>query len=245
MSSQKRAENGADNAEHERQFHECLEKLEALESKVCSAHGETVQSLSEVSAAYQQLLQERHGSQEEIRQIGTEFRAMCDSVEQDRAESRKARASIQEHLQRLASGLAEAAGQSSSPRDEELAQVLEATRQQQVAWQEDRAQLQAELEAERQRTAQQSEALADQHHLAAQQQAELAGELKRMRSLLDIILNHMNQPSNTTAGNQTSSTEDSAVAAVLAQFEMLQRELAQRRTGRQESAAKGGSAGRG
>ena len=237
LGTQHQAEHEAAGAEHERQFRECLEELRELKAKIQSAHEETVRIGSETSAVHQQFLQEHaevRETREEIRRISTEFRAMREGVEQDRVESRQRQETIQEHLQRLASISADsAAAQSLSHHDEQLSEVLEATRQQQAAWQQDRAGLEAKLEAERQRSAQQNEVLAEQRRLAAQQQAELAGELKRMRSLLEVLLSHMNKPfgANTNGDNQASSSENAAVESVLAQFEMLQRDLAERRAG--------------
>jgi len=245
LSSQRQAEQETGGAEHERQVHESLDELRELASTVRSAHEESAQVWSEISATHQQFVREHaelHESQEEMRRIGAEFRAMREDVERERAESRQVQASIQEHLQRLASVTAEAlAAQPPSGQDEQLSQVLEATRQQQAAWQQDRAGLEAELEAERQRAAQQNEDLAEQRRLVAQQQAELAGELKRMRSLLEVILNHMNRPSANAATGKpaSSSSEDAALGSVLAQFEMLQRDLAQRRADGQKSTVKG------
>ena len=237
LGTQHQAEHEAAGAEHERQFRECLEELRELKAKIQSAREETVRIGSETSAVHQQFLQEHaevRETREEIRRISTEFRAMREGVEQDRVESRQRQETIQEHLQRLASISADpAAAQSLSHHDEQLSEVLEATRQQQAAWQQDRAGLEAKLEAERQRSAQQNEVLAEQRRLAAQQQAELAGELKRMRSLLEVLLSHMNKPfgANTNGDNQASSSENAAVESVLAQFEMLQRDLAERRAG--------------
>lgn len=244
LSTQHQAQHETAGAEHGRQFHECLEELRELQAKVLSAHEEAERVWSEISATHQQFRQEHvelHETQEEMRRISTELHTMCEGVERDRVELRQMRESVQEHLQRLASVSAESAAQSSSGHDEQFAQVIEATRQQQAAWQNDRVGLAAELEAERQRTAQQNETLAEQRCLAAQQQAELAGELKRMRSLLEILLNQMNQPfgANTDNGNKTSSSsENAALESVLRQFEMLQRDLAQRRADRLKDTAK-------
>ena len=167
---------------------------------------------------------------------------MREGVDQERVESREREESIEEHLQRLASVVAEsAAAQSPSGNNEQLTQILDTARQQQAVWQEDRAKLEAELEAERQRCVQQNEALAEQRRLAAEQQAELAGEVKRMRSLLELLLNHMNQPAGGSNGDgkpTSPSSENAALGSMLAQFEMLQRDLAQRRAGGAKDTAK-------
>ena len=71
--------------------------------------------------------------------------------------------------------------------DPQIADILEHARQQQAEWLQQRAALEAELDAMRRRAAEQAEALSEQKRLAGQQQAELAGELKRMRSLLEAL----------------------------------------------------------
>jgi chromosome segregation ATPase len=244
LGTQLQVEREAAGAEQERRFRECLEELRELNAKVGSAHEETTRIGSEVSSGRQQLLQENvemHEMREEMRRITTEFRAMREGVEEDRAESSQKLAGIQEHLERLTSISAQAAAAPPLPaHDERLSEVIEATRQQQAAWQQDRDGLEAKLEAERQRSAQQNEALAEQRRLAAQQQAELAGELKRMRSLLEVLLNHINQPlvANTGDRTQTASSDNAALESVLAQFEMLQRDLAERRAGWHKTPAK-------
>ena len=245
LSTQQQAEHETANNEHGRQFHECLEELRGLEAKVCSAHEEAERVWSEISATHQKFLQEHAGLdeiQEEIRGVSTEFRTMLQDVEKDRVETRQLQESIQEHVQQLARVSAEAmATQSVSSHDEQLSQIVETIRQQQAAWQQDRVLLESELETERQRAAQQNEAFVEQRGLVAQQQAELDGELKRMRSLLEILLNNMNQPfgTNTDHADQTASCpENAALESMLAQFEMLQRDLAQRRESRYKDAAK-------
>ncbi len=237
LSAQRQEVDQAASAEYERGFSQCLEELQKLQAGVISAQEETAKIWSEISKTHQQFLQEHaqlHETKEEICRISTEFRALREGIEQDRAASSHSFESIQECLQQLTDVSAEsAAAQSLSGHDEHLSQVIEATRQQQAAWEQDRANLEAQLAAERQRSAEQNEVLTEQRRLTAQQQAELAGELKRMRALLEVLLNNMNQPpeGNPGDGNQASSSENAALETVLAQFEMLQRDLAERRAG--------------
>lgn len=242
---QYQAEQEAAGAEHEQKFRACLKELRELEGKVRSAHEGIVQVWPEISNTYQKFLQEHaelQKTREEIRHLGTEFRTMREGIEQDRVELRQRQESLGEHLQRLASHLAESAAvQPLSGRDEQLSQILDVIREQQAAWQQDRARLEAELEAERQRAAQQNEVLAEQRRLAARQQAELDGQLKRMRSLKDVLSNNMNQPfvAKSDDGNQTSSSsEDAALASAFSQFQMLLRDHAQRRADGHKKTAK-------
>jgi chromosome segregation ATPase len=204
--------------------HKCLE--------LSSRHEAERETDGEHERRFQECLTGLHA---EIGQICAEFHAMREDAERSKAESRQFQEKVQEHLERLTGALAELATRPwSAGQDEQLAQILESTRQQEAAWRQDRAGLEAELEAARQRAQAQSEALAEQRSAAAQQQAELSGELKRMRSLLEGILKQMHQPSSTDTGDPTaSSSENAALASMLAQFEVLQRDLAQRRAVRQ------------
>ena len=245
VSAQHRTDQEAAGAEHESQFRECMEELRDLKTKVCSAQKETEKLWSEISATHQQFLQEHselRETREHLLHLNAEIRTMREGVEQQRTESLKKQDSIEEHLKRLASSFADlATAQPAAGNDEQLARILETSRQQQANWQQDRAGLEAELEAERQRTARQNEALTEQRRLAAEQQAELAGELKRMRSLMELLLNHMNQPAGGNAGDgkqASSSPENAALESMLAQFEMLQHDLAQRRAGGLKDMAK-------
>jgi len=241
---QYQAEREASRAEYEEQFRASLEELRDLEAKVRSAHEGIVQIWPQISGTYEKLLQEHavvHETREEIRQISSEFRTMREGVERDRVEVRARQESIQEELQRLARIVAEpAAAPALSDHNEQLSQILDVIREQQVAWQQDRARLESELEAERQRAAQQDELLAEQRRLAAQQQAEVDGQLKRMRLLLDVVSKDMHPPfdANSDDQNQTSSMENGALGSAFSQFQMLARDHAQRRAGRNKDTAK-------
>ena len=134
-------------------------------------------------------------------------------------------------LSTVAAELAEARAQPTS--DPQIADILEHARQQQAEWLQQRAALEAELEAMRRREAEQTEALSEQKRLAGQQQAELAGELKRMRSLLETLGSHVRGEPAATGGEAKSPPDDNAVlGSVLAQFEMLQRDIHLRRSKR-------------
>jgi chromosome segregation ATPase len=198
---------------------------------------------SEISTRREELLKERaefDKIREELRRSNEQAAAMRDGLEKGQIASEQRQNRIEEQLERLANAVEKAAVSAPSGRDEQLVQAVEAARQQQANWQQDRASLEAELRAERQRTSQQSDALAEQRRTAAEQQAELAGELKRMRSLLEHLLNHMRQPASGAGDGKAmpASPENAALESMLAQFEMLQRDLAQRRAGERKDSAK-------
>jgi len=240
LSTQTQAEQEAFGAQYVKQFQECIDQLQALREEYGSGRKDTEKMWSEISAFQQQYLEEHselRETQKELQRIAKELQAMRDGVEQERAESQRRQENIENHLQKMAKTVTETiAAQTMAGTDEQIAQLMESARQQEAAWQKDREGLETELETERQRTARQNEMITDQRRLAAEQQAELAGELKRMRSLLELLLNHMNQPMG--GDGRQSGSENSALESMLAQFEMLQRDLAQRRASSLKETAK-------
>ena len=136
-------------------------------------------------------------------------------------------ASVESQLSRLSTltrSLTEA--QARPAQDSQIAEILEYTRQQQAEWLQQRATLEAELDAMRRRAAEQAEALSEQKRLAGQQQAELAGELKRMRSLLEALGGQVRGgPVVAQRKHKPQPVDSSVLGSVLAQFEMLQRDI--------------------
>ena len=117
--------------------------------------------------------------------------------------------------------------------DRQISEVLEHTRQQQADWIEQRAALEAELDAMRRRATEQAEALSEQKRLASQQQAEFTGELKRMRSLLETLASQVRgEPATAGQGAKPPVVDSTVLGSVLAQFEMLQRNITVRRSKR-------------
>jgi chromosome segregation ATPase len=133
--------------------------------------------------------------------------------------------------------------------NDELEQRFRRLQQHQASLEQERTVLESELEAVRNRAAEMTELLAEQKQQAAAQRAEWAGELKRMRRLLEGISGHLadgglpaaahesdcRQPS--AADVEATSTpldEDPILDSVAAQFEMLQKDLAKRRAAKSE-----------
>jgi len=132
--------------------------------------------------------------------------------------------------------------------------------QQHTQLQQERREMESQLETVRNRAAEMTDAVAEQKRIAEKQQAQWSGELKRMRRLLEGIsgailqreavpYNGDSQPQaqpNTTNNHHTTDNPDTAnnhntaddpeaadadpvLDSVLAQFELLQQDLAQRR----------------
>jgi chromosome segregation ATPase len=111
-------------------------------------------------------------------------------------------------------------------------------------WQQERAVLETELEAVRNRVAELSETLADEKRSVAEERANWSGELKRMRRLLErqpgpqveSAAVPMSAPPQSATGvppaepsPAAASGGDPVLNSVAAQFEMLQKDLARRR----------------
>ena len=178
---------------------------------------------------------------ESFRQIAGEFSAVKEDVHRERKDLHELYANVESQLSRLATLTAKLSEAQAQPmHDSQLAEILEHTRQQQAEWLQQRATLETELDAMRRRTAEQAQALNEQKRLAGQQQAELAGELKRMRSLLEALGSQV-RGGPVAPGDTTPQPVDSAVlGSVLAQFEMLQRDITFRRAKRNNESDHGG-----
>jgi len=135
-------------------------------------------------------------------------------------------------------------GQQDQQHDQELTRLLEEARQQQALLEQERGLLESELEAVRNRAAEMAESLAEQKRQTAQQHTQWTDEFKQMRSLLQNISGHLVQRKAAAGVPQSRPAEpatadavaksppaatDPALDSVMAQFEMLQKDLAKRR----------------
>ena len=190
-----------------------------------------------IRAGYQRFLDDQpklREIRESFRQIAGEFSGIKEDVQRERKDLHELYANVESQLSRLSTLTAELTEAQARPvHDSQIAEILEHTRQQQAEWLQQRAALEAELDAMRRRAAEQAEALSEQKRLAGQQQAELAGELKRMRSLLEALASQVRGGPVAPRRSTKPQPDDSAVlGSVLAQFEMLQRDITFRRSKR-------------
>jgi len=170
---------------------------------------------------------------------------ILEEAQQERAQWRSTQEAIQHQLDQLAA-IAGQQNQSVQAQlenraaDEDLQQRLQQMAQQQALLERERAELEAELEAVRGRAAEMAESLAEQKRLLAQQQVEWAREFNRMRCLLEGMSGRLAEGlAGAVAGNVEPAPGAAPAAAppagdpvldsVLAQFAMLQKDVARRR----------------
>lgn len=228
-----------------KQFHGTFEELQQLHGQLLADRQETQQSWAEIRAGCQRFLDD-HADLREIRegfrQITTEFSGVKEDLQRERNDLHVLCANVEGQLSRLSALTAELANpQARGTHDSQIADILEHTRQQQAEWLQQRGDLEAELNVMRRRATEQAEALSEQKRLAGQQQAELAGELKRMRSLLEVLAAQVRgEAIIPDAAAKPQATDNSVLGSVLAQFEMLQRDINTRRSKRNNEPDSGG-----
>jgi chromosome segregation ATPase len=245
VSTERKSESAETLSGFREELHRAIETLQQLHGQLQADQQETQRSWVEIRAGYQQFLDdhaELREIREGIRQITGEFSGIKEDVDRERKDLHELYASVESQLARLSTLTAELAEAQARPaHDAQIADILEHTRQQQAEWGQQRASLEADLDAMRRHTAEQAEALSEQKRLAGQQQAELAGELKRMRSLLEAMAGQVRGEPVPPGENAKPPPVDSAVlGSVLAQFEMLQRDVTFRRTKRNPEPDPGG-----
>jgi DNA repair exonuclease SbcCD ATPase subunit len=145
-------------------------------------------------------------------------------VEQERSLARQEREAVQAQLQLLAKGAADLAS---------ARLTLDDDRQQAV--------LETELEAVRNRAAEMTETLAQRDRQLTEERAQWAEELKRMRRLLETVAERQERqpaeaPPPASNGSRTRDEKpagdhnsDPVLESVMAQFEMLQKDLQRRK----------------
>jgi chromosome segregation ATPase len=122
---------------------------------------------------------------------------------------------------------------------QQIQQIQQMARQQESLEQE-RKELEFELDAVRGRAAELSESLSEQKRTAIQQQTEWAKEFKRMRMLLESMSGRLADgfavpvatgpaPAAPSSAPAHAPSQDPALDTVLAQFELLQRDVTRRR----------------
>jgi len=175
---------------------------------------------------------------------------LLEEVRQERLEWRDSQEAVHSQSEQLAAIVAELADvRSELTRElaaggadhEQVEQELEEARREQARLEQQQTILESELESVRNRAGELAESLAEQKRLEAKQQTEWSDEFKRVRFLLESISWRLaqgvpaaageSQPHQQAGANSSAAAGDPVLDSVMAQFEMLQKDLAKRRAG--------------
>jgi hypothetical protein len=146
--------------------------------------------------------------------------------------------------QRAKLDMSRAQGAAAGPDEKTLARLRAAEEQRDAAHGE-RALLEAELETLRCRAAELAESLEEQKRQASQQQAQWVAELRQQRALLTTLASRLTEQKlaavqspagpRGAARSEGDGESDPALASVMAQFEILQKDVARRRNATSDS----------
>lgn len=208
-----------------------------------SAGGESLhQWLEEIHAQHQQLLGAQQAAQSQAEQLA--------GVVGELAAAREAWTAAQDQLREHHEQLndireAFASGQGDDELKQqinELKQKHDELKQHHAQLEQERTLLEGELETVRNRAAEMTESLAEQKRSLARQQIQWADELKQMRHLMEGLSRRLSeappapaaapQPASPSASGPEpghTSDDDPVLDSVMAQFQMLQQDLARRR----------------
>jgi chromosome segregation ATPase len=234
-------------AESDKSFGGLIEELQKLCGQLQADRQLTQQEWTDIRAGHQKFL-DGHAELREIRdgfqQVTAEFSRIKGEVESERNDLHKLCAEVESHVSQLTTATTALAEVVAQPKkDSQIADIVEYTKQHQAEWLQQRTALEAELDAMRCRAAEQAEALSNQKQLASQQQAEFAGEVKRLQSLLEAMTGQIRGNPSVPGGNTKQPEDDGSVmGSVLAQFETLQRDIKSRQTKRSNEPSTGGKA---
>lgn len=197
---------------------QCLAQLAESHDQVADFLGGLFQQLEEL---WGQMLRHQRRWQAEHEQA-------CKELEARAAELQQQQQGLEAERQRLHAELERA-----------LAEQHQRLAEAQAAETRQREALENELELVRMRAAELAESLAEQSRQIAQERAQWSDELKRMRRLLETLVRSQHAP--VTGGDEESAIaepgsapsraakEDPVLCSVMAQFQMLQKDLARRR----------------
>lgn len=220
---------------------QAAEEHRSQDDTQASTRGEQLQQLLE------EALQERAEQRESQEAVRTQLTRLA-AVAAELADAQTVWGDVRNEVAALrtdvAQQLAQVQAAQAQPGDasayRELQQQMQQMTQQQAALEQERKGLEAELEAVRGRAAELADALAEQKRLLAQQQAAWAEEFKRIRLLLEVMGGRLSEgihainpakpePVRKVAPATTAAAGDPVLESVMAQFEILQKDVARRR----------------
>lgn len=243
-------------AEREAELQRRAARLEDERSEVAS-EWERVQVLAERNRPDPSALGEEHGLRienmlEEARHDRSALQSALEvaqsqaaqlaevvsELSKTRSELSEVRHEIKVYPEQIGAARAEGAN---SPQLAELEEEVRQLEHQRAELNQDRVVLETELEAVRNRAAELSEEISRERRQMSEERSEWTTELKRMRRLLETFAQRQIELAEAGVGGQTQASaaadqsqpfetaKDPVLDSVMAQFEMLQKDLAKRR----------------
>lgn len=224
---------------------QAAEEHRSQDDTQASARGE--QLYHQIEQLLAEALQERteqHESQEAVRLQLTRLAAVAAELADSQTVWGDVRNEVSSLRAEIGQQFAQVQAVQAQPGDQaayrELQQQLQHMIEQQAALEQERKGLETELEAVRGRAAELADALAEQKRVLAQQQAAWAEEFKRIRLLLEVMGGRLSEgihainpakpePTRKVAAAATAAAGDPVLESVMAQFEILQKDVARRR----------------
>ena len=164
---------------------------------------------------------------------GTELARMADEL----AAARQDLVETREELRSQRGLLSQVAAPAEQGTNPEIQEQLDQLEQERLAWVQERAVLETELDAVRTRAAELADALEDDRQRAASERKDWAAELHQMRQLLQTLSDRPPAPVQESSAPvqaaaespEADNAQDPVLDSVMAQFEILQKDLARRR----------------
>lgn len=231
-------------AELERQRNDLQVERERIERDGVQTNGHAEAKESQLRERLQEVERERTSLRETLdaaKEYAEQLAKVGSQLGVARDELARARLDLEQQRSRIEASRSEtAAGRP----DEKTLEQLRAAQAEREAAVHERMLLEAELETLRCRTAELAESLEEQKRRASDQQTQWVGELRQHRALLATLATRLTEqklaavqpPAATRGTSRATSGEDGdpALESVLAQFEMLQKDVARRRAAASE-----------
>jgi predicted nuclease with TOPRIM domain len=223
-------------AEERKELEARFDRIEKLAETLGESAGSNQGGLEPIQEVLDELREGREtwrAAQSSSESANADLLRMADDLaatRQDLAEAREELRAQRELLHRASTG-------SESSPDPEIRERLDRLEQERLDWARQRAALETELDAVRNRAAELSDTLEDERQRASGDRKDWAGEMRQMRQLLQTLserpaVNAAEAAAPAPAAEQPveqQDAQDPVLDSVMAQFEILQKDLARRR----------------
>lgn len=223
-------------ASHYRELEAAFERIEKLAERMGEAGGGHAGQTEELQQLLAGLQEERTSWREALADSESQKSGLVRMAE-DLAAARQDLAEARSELREQRELLSQTPAATDHGADPEIRDRLENLEQERLAWAEERAVLETELDGVRTRAAELADTLEDERQRAAGERKTWTEELRQLRQMLQ-TLNDRETPIASAAApaapgdaapEEPEDAQDPVLDSVMAQFEILQKDLARRR----------------